>query len=136
MLRGSLLSKRFIGSTSAISRTKRYRLDQEYMPWSNEYSGSGTTREIMEHKVACDDCVDPMLELEEARSECEVQDGPDFLLWSAANREISEISEEISHTNLRDSVHIASFGRYQPARPIRQVGLFKPLKKPAFKRLN
>ncbi|KAG0190815.1 hypothetical protein DFQ28_001477 [Apophysomyces sp. BC1034] len=109
------------------------------MPWPNEFSGSGTTRETMEHKVVSDDCIDPVLELQEARAESETQndDGPDFLLWSAANRAMSEITEEeISPSNLRHSVRMASFEHYQPARPMRQVGLFKPLKKQPFKRLN
>ncbi|KAI9484901.1 hypothetical protein BDB00DRAFT_852755 [Zychaea mexicana] len=125
----------------ATQRLNR-RCYSEYKPWSNENSVSGTTCDTMERKVASDNTVDPAKELNEASEEAQFDGREDVLKWSAANKLISDIPD--GHEGLwttEDTVtHKApSFCHYHPARPARapiQEGLFKPLKRPVYKRYS
>ncbi|KAI9272860.1 hypothetical protein BDA99DRAFT_499409 [Phascolomyces articulosus] len=115
------------------------RYYSEYKPWSNEYSVSGTTRDTMERKVASDNTVDPAKELNETREEAKSNGGEDVLEWSAANQRMSDIpagreglwtsADTLAVDKTPSSCH------YQPPKegPLHE-GLYKPLKRPVYKR--
>ncbi|CAM0134876.1 unnamed protein product [Umbelopsis sp. WA50703] len=98
-------------------------LDEEYKPFSNEFSVSGTTYETMMSTTCGNKTVDPAMEMKEV---------PLILAWSAANLEISDLAGERIFLNTRGE-DAPSFHKHHAERPELQKGLFKPLKKPAIK---
>ncbi|KAJ2962807.1 hypothetical protein NQZ79_g2156 [Umbelopsis isabellina] len=100
-------------------------LDEEYKPFSNEFSVSGTTYETMRSTTCGNKTVDPAMEMKEV---------PMILAWSAANLEISDLEGERSYfVNSKGEVS-PSFHKHHAERPELQKGLFKPMKRPAIKR--
>ncbi|KAG2225212.1 hypothetical protein INT45_009541 [Circinella minor] len=141
MSQSIILRKQVIRLASQPLERQYYRYFSEYKPWSNENSVSGTTRETMERKVACDNTVDPAKELSAAKEEADGDGKDDVLEWSAANERMSEIPDG------RDSIwtNEDNLGRdktpsschYQPPRegPPHE-GLYKPMKRPTYKRYS
>ncbi|KAG2189305.1 hypothetical protein INT44_004447 [Umbelopsis vinacea] len=108
--------------------------EEDYKPFGNEYSSSGTTYETTMSMSCGNKTVDPALEMKE--NESTLTTNPNILTWSAANLEISDLEGERILFRTTKSEILPSFHKHHPDRPEPQVGLFKPLRKPNIKRLD
>ncbi|KAI8070751.1 hypothetical protein BC940DRAFT_295469 [Gongronella butleri] len=97
---------------------------KEYLPWANEHSACGTTYEVL---------------FDAANAPARTKVGDDLIhlepLWenSSANRDISLIDEETKWLTTR---RMPSSIYYHAKPPPLREGLYKPMKKPAFSRLE
>ncbi|GAB5586356.1 hypothetical protein Unana1_01256 [Umbelopsis nana] len=108
--------------------------DEDYKPFGNEYSASGTTYETMMSVTCGNKTVDPAMEMKEVENN-KMSLNPSILTWSAANLEISDLEGERILFRSKSEVH-PSFHKHHRERPEPQTGLFKPLRKPGIKRLD
>ncbi|CAO3687426.1 unnamed protein product [Umbelopsis ramanniana] len=108
--------------------------EEDYKPFGNEYSSSGTTYETTMSMTCGNKTVDPALEMKET-AEGALTSKPNILTWSAANLEISDLEGECILFRTKSEV-LPSFHKHHPERPEPQTGLFKPLRRPNIKRLD
>jgi hypothetical protein len=107
--------------------------EEDYKPFGNEYSSSGTTYETTMSTTCGNKTVDPAMEMKETESNMNLN--PNILTWSAANLEISDLEGE--RILFRSKTEVPpSFHKHHPERPEPQCGLFKPLRRPIIKRLD
>jgi hypothetical protein len=107
--------------------------DEDYKPFGNEYSASGTTYETMKSITCGNRTVDPALEMKEVENKMSLN--PSILTWSAANLEISDLEGERILFRSKSEVP-PSFHKHHRERPEPQTGLFKPLRKPGINHLE
>ena len=138
----SLILKKQVTRLASQQLERQYcRYFSEYKPWANENSASGTTTDTMGRKVACDNTVDPTKEMNEAKEEADGEGSDDVLEWSAANERMSAIPD--GHDSVWSSEDDSGRDRtpsschYQPPRegPPHE-GLYKPMKRPTYKRYS
>ncbi|CAO3632897.1 unnamed protein product [Cunninghamella blakesleeana] len=110
--------------TNPTTNTTTTKIYTDYLPWHNEHSVVGTTYEMIINKANTPTIT--RISKEDIRKD---------LMWenSPANADISNIEEKCEFKS--NEKQLPSFGFTQSKSPAPKEGLFKSIKKQAFKHL-